>query len=329
MEDKVKNSKTYRLDEAQSRWLRRLNFFPPINQSPPWLARWLFLITDRLLGLRKQPIKNIENYTLETDDTQLALRGYFPQTNKEKSKPAAMLYFHGGGCVIGSIETHDAFCRYLANYTGTVIFSLDYRLAPEHKYPAPIIDAINAWNWLQEHAAVLGLDENNLGVGGDSAGGYLAFLVGHKACHTKLMVTSRRPPHFQYLLYPMLDLYSNYDSYQKRAKDGLLTAAMMSYFRHHYLNHPDEAKEYLASPLLNKELESIKSFILSVEFDPLADQAICLVEGLRKNAIECDHLHLEDATHSFISFARVSQGATQATEQIAAALKRLVKSDNQ
>ncbi|MDQ7049409.1 MAG: alpha/beta hydrolase [Enterobacterales bacterium] len=250
-----------------------------------------------------------------------------PKNNKlNDSKPAAMLYFHGGGCVIGSIETHDALCRFLANQSAVVIFSVGYRLAPEHKYPAAIIDAIEAWNWLQQNAESLGVDKNKCGVGGDSAGGYLAFVLGQSSLHSALPVSAESAPTFQYLLYPMLDLVTLFPSYQQRSQGGLLTTNMMSYFGKHFLNNSEEKKELLASPLLISEVKAIKTVVVSVEYDPLRDQALSLVEKLKQQKIEVKHLHLADCMHSFISVASVSTRAMRATESIAKELTQLVES---
>jgi len=312
------------LEPKQQSVVRWLGYTLPLHKMPPKIGRWMFLFLDRLLGLKKESVDRVEDYVVNTRQGALPIRGYFPKINQANAtKSAALLYFHGGGCVIGSIKTHDAFCRYLANQSGVAIFSVDYRLAPEHKYPAAIIDAIEAWNWLQQKAGSLGVDGKKLGVGGDSAGGYLSFIIGQKSLHSALPVATESTPCFQYLLYPMLDLVTLYPSYQQRAQGGLLTTDMMAYFGKHFLNSAEEKKELLASPLLIPEMQAIKSFVLSVEHDPLRDQALSLVNKLEQQNILVKHLHLSDCMHSFISVARVSPCAMQATEVIAKELKEL------
>ena len=196
-----------KLESGQRLAARLLSFMPPLHKLPPKLFRPLFLMMDRLLGLKKINMQKVVDYKIPTTSKingkihQLKIRAYYP-LKKESLKQKSMVYFHGGGCIIGSIETHDSFCRFMAHNSNMVIISVNYRLAPEFKFPVPILDAIDAWNWINSHSQKLSIDSNEIGVGGDSAGGYLACLIGLRHLQDELAVKVNKVPSFQFLMYP-------------------------------------------------------------------------------------------------------------------------------
>lgn len=311
------------LDKAQARVGRVLDFLPALHLLPPKLARPNYLLLDRLLGLKKVKLEKVEDLSIVSNKRhKINMRCYYPNTGTVPQ--AALMYFHGGGCAIGSLATHDRLCRFLAQQSQIVIISVDYRLGPEAKYPAAIEDAIEAWNWLNQNSARLKLDPQRLGVGGDSAGAYLAALIGLPKLQQQLDVQSQAPAKFQYLLYPMLDLRGQSDSFKKHTKSQILTQAMMLYFRQHYLNDISQSHEALASPLLHDDFSQMpKTYLLSLGYDPLSDDGLAFAEKLELAGIDIKHQHFGDCMHAFISTARVSARARQACYQIGEELKQL------
>lgn len=322
-----------KLERSQRFAARLLSFMPPLHRLPPKIFRPLFLVMDRMMGLSKEDMHSVVDYLIPTtaDDKgqvhKLKIRAYYPKPDDNHKEPAvrkSMVYFHGGGCVIGSIETHDRFCRYLAKHSNTIIISVDYRLAPEYAFPIPIHDAVDTWNWINHHHKQLKLDPNNIGVGGDSAGGYLACLIGLSSLHETLPVKSNHPPSFQFLLYPMLSLQGNTPSYQKFTKHLILTKALMDYFRRHFLKTIHDYSQPLISPLQANDISmSVKSYILTLGYDPLRDDGIKYAERLKQLGIDTDHEHYQDCMHAFISVTKLSKRAREATRSVADALARI------
>ena len=331
MHELIKQS--LKLEKRQRLVGRALSVLPPLYCLPPKLFRPLFLMMDRLLGLNKINVGKVVNYKVPTTSNisgkphQLNIRAYYPlgKKNDTSINVKSMVYFHGGGCVIGSIATHDRFCRYLAHYSNMVIISVDYRLAPEFKFPIPIYDAIDAWNWVNSHCQLLNIDDNNIGVGGDSAGGYLACLIGLTNLQTELAVKSVKAPSFQFLMYPMLDLQGKTESYNKFNKHLILTGQLVDYFKVHYVNKYDDVALPLISPLQTVDISiSPKTFLLTLGYDPLRDDELAYAEKLKKAGVELKHEHYSDCMHGFISVARVSSTARKATESLAISLKKFV-----
>ena len=336
-----------KLELTQRLAARSLSLMPPLHKLPPKIFRPIFLALERMIGLRKIELPKIVDYlipvtpnkTERPDQAQkIKLRVYYPQLIDEASVTSgknteahiqqdpdhkrSLVYFHGGGCVVGSIETHDHFCRYLAKHSNMNIISVDYRLSPEHKFPTPICDAIDAWNWINYHHKQLNLNPDYIGVGGDSAGGYLACLIGQTSLQDNLPVQSKTLPNFQFLLYPMLDLKGVTESYKKFNKHLILTNKLMDYFRGHYLNTLKEVDLPIVSPLHNPDIkESSNTYILTLGFDPLRDDGIAYAERLIESGIKVRHEHYPDCMHAFISVAAISKRAREATHSVTMALE--------
>jgi acetyl esterase len=314
-----------KLESKQLMGAKLLALMPPLHKLPPKLFRVLFTAMDRMLGLKKIELHQVNDYMVPvtTDnsiDTEIKIRVYQPL---EKAPKKTLVYFHGGGCVIGSINTHDRFCRYLAKHGYMNIISVDYRLSPEYKFPTPICDAIDAWNWINNNHEILNIDPEYIGVGGDSAGGYLACLIGLQSQQKDLPVQAKAKPDFQFLIYPMLDLQGVTTSYRSFNKHLILTRDLMDYFKENYLNSLDEVILPLASPLQVTDIsESPDSYILTLGYDPLRDDAIAYAERLKKAGIKTHHQHYNDCMHGFISVTKLSARARQATHNIAIALDK-------
>lgn len=315
---------TAKLESSQLNAAKMLSLLP-LYKLPVALFRVIYAAMDKLVGLNKIAMDKVTDLTIpiSTDlgaTNTINLRIYHPSSNIPKK---TLVYFHGGGCVIGSINTHDRFCRFLAKHGNMNIISVGYRLAPEHKFPSAICDAIEAWNYINDNHQQLNINPEHIGVGGDSAGAYLACIIGLPSLHTTLPVQVKAKPNFQFLIYPMVDLQGLSESYRCFNKQLLLTRDLMDFFRGHYVNSLDEVTLPLVSPLQAADIsQSPSTYLLTLGFDPLRDDGIAYANRLKDAGVNIHHEHYDDCMHGFISITTLSKRAKQACHDIAAALKR-------
>src|SRR6185295_2919525 len=209
-----------------------------------------------------------------------------------------LIYFHGGGFVICSLDTHDGECRRLANASGCAVISVDYRLAPENKYPAAAEDAYAATEYIAEHAAEFGIDPQRIAVAGDSAGGNLATVVA-------TLARDRGGPllKFQLLIYPLVDFADNSPSMQEYAKDYFLTRESMDWFTDCYLPNRAAARQPSASPKNAEDVRGLPpAMILTAEFDPLRDQGEAYARKLKSAGVPVELKRYDGMIHAFFSF---------------------------
>ena len=230
----------------------------------------------------------------------------------------ALLFFHGGGWVFGDIETHDNLCRALANSAACTVISVDYRLAPEHKFPAAVDDCWAAFEWVNANAAALAIDPTRMAVGGDSAGGNLAAVVA-------MMAQQRGAPHVvhQVLLYPTVDLAMQSESYRRNGTDYNLTAAAMRWFRDHYLNSPDEIADWRVSPILAKHIANLPpAFVAVAGCDPLHDEGVAFAKLLERNGVPVTLRSFPGQMHGFASMSGFLRAADEVIADIGRTLQR-------
>ncbi len=255
-----------------------------------------------------EPLPKVEDLRLNGPDGAIPIRIYWP----ERLEPSpALVYFHGGGWVVCDLDTHDVICRAIARRSGAVVVSVDYRLAPEHKFPAAVIDCYAATRWVSENAERLGIDPLRISVGGDSAGGNLAAVV-------SLQSRNEAGPHIaqQILVYPVTDLSSfGTPSYEEFAEGYGLTASEMEWFRAHYLARPGDARCVHASPLLAPDLRGLPpALVITAECDPLRDEGEAYARRLAEAGVRVRQTRYAGMIHPFFS---LSGGVTQAREAIA------------
>jgi acetyl esterase len=269
-----------------------------------------------LAGRRPAGVTTIER-TMDGPGGPLQLRIYTP-ANVARPAPA-ILYLHGGGFVIGDLETHDAPCAYLAHESGCVVVSLAYRLAPEHPFPAAVDDALAGFRWLADHADALGLDPARLAVGGDSAGGNLSAVVSQVA--TREAWTVR--PAFQLLLYPATDMRREHESHRAFGVGYMLSAATLTWFLGHYLRNDADILDPRASPLLAADLRGLPpAYVAVAGFDPLRDEGRAYAERMREAGVAVE-LDCHDAlVHGYISLGDGIEAAGVALAAAARALRQ-------
>jgi acetyl esterase len=289
---------------------------PAMHELSPAEAR---VVYDQLAAGRvsDDPLASVEDHHVPTADGEVMVRVYTPEG---EGPFGACVWFHGGGWVIGNVASHDALCRSLASRSGTVVASVEYRLAPEHPFPAPVDDAVAATEWVAEHAADLGIDPTRLAVGGDSAGGNLA-------AATTLVARARGAPAlaYQLLVYPVVDHSFSQPSYVENAEGYFLSADAMRWFSGHYLPDRSHATDPLAAPLHAPDLSGLPpALVITAEYDPLRDEGEAYAARLAMAGVETEMVRYDGMVHGFVSMsAMLDQGAT-ALDRLAAALRRAV-----
>jgi acetyl esterase len=286
---------------------------PPLETQPVERSRNALLLTS---GLFKDcpAVARFEDRAIAGPGGPLRVRLYWP---KGDGPFGACLYFHGGGWVLNSVDTHDDLCRRLCDASGCVIVSVDYRLAPEHRYPAAIDDGYAALEWVAAHAAEVGIDPARIAVSGDSAGGNIAAVL----C---LMSRDRRGPpiRFQALVYPIVDCDLNRQSCLENAEGYFLTRSQMIWFWDQYLPDVPRRAEPYASPLRAASHAGLPpAYILTAEFDPLRDEGEAYAETLRRAGVAVTLHRYDGLIHAFMRRVEIFDAAKQAIAEMGQALR--------
>lgn len=292
---------------------------PPTSSRTPQEARADLLASAQTLGADPPAIARVEERTLPGPAGALAARLYRPQSD---GPLPLMVYYHGGGWVLGDLETHDGFCRTLAVETPCVVLSVDYRLAPEDPYPAAPEDCYAALLWAAEHVVELGGRADQILVGGDSAGGNLAAV-------TALLARDRGGPTLagQLLLYPVTDMaHVETESYRSFAEGYFLTRDSMLWFRDHYLPNPADWTQPEASPLLASDLAGLPpAIVITAGFDPLRDEGNDYAARLTAAQVSVRHTCYDNLIHGFYIMMGRIPAARRAMSDTIGHLQALLK----
>lgn len=282
---------------------------PPYEELSPEAARRLYRDGRRVLAPDPMPIAEARDLTAPGPHGPVPLRLYRPEA---AARPLpALVYFHGGGWVIGDIETHDGVCRHLANAARCAVLSVDYRLGPEHRFPAAVDDAFAATRWVAGQAEALGLDPRRLAVGGDSAGGNLAAVV------SLLARDAGSPPLCcQLLFYPATDLGMSFPSQERFAEGYLLTRANQLWFHGHYLRGPEDREDWRASPFKARSLEGLPpAYVLTAGFDPLRDEGEAYARRLVEAGVRVTSRRFPGQIHGFLTMGRIIAASAAALDE--------------
>jgi acetyl esterase len=227
-----------------------------------------------------------------------------------------LVFFHGGGWVIGDLNSHDGVCRSLANKSGHAVLSVDYRLAPEHIFPAAFDDCVAAVKWASENAQALGIDNSRMAVGGDSAGGNLAAAVA---------LAEIVPLKFQMLIYPAVDMSMESPSINENANAPILTKSVMAWFVDHYMGSEGDRGSIAASPMLASD-EQLKrmppAIVITAQFDPLRDEGEAYGKRLVENGVSATITRYNGAFHGFFNMITILDDAQSAHAQASTLLKK-------
>ena len=249
----------------------------------------------------------------DIDAGGIPCRLYRPSSNTDLG---LLVFFHGGGWVIGDLNSHDGVCRSLANKSGHAVLSVDYRLAPEHKFPAAFDDCVDALRWAHSHAASLGVEKTRIAVGGDSAGGNLAAAVA---------LAEVVPLKFQLLIYPAVDLSMKSPSIEENATAPILTKSVMAWFVDHYIRNSADHKNIQASPMVADDslLKRMPpALVITAQFDPLRDEGEAYGKRLVENGVNCTITRYNGAFHGFFNMITLLDDAQSAHAQSAALLRK-------
>jgi acetyl esterase len=242
-------------------------------------------------------------------------RVYVPQAAPATAAPG-LVYFHGGGWVVGSIESHDRLCRGLADRSSVVVLSVDYRLAPEHPFPAAVQDAIAASRWVLDHAEQLGLDPARIAIGGDSAGGNLT------AVSCLALRDAARRPAFQLLLYPGTDMTRALPSHAMFPDSFFLSRAAGDWYLGHYLPASADLRDPLASPLFAPDVARVApALVVLGGFDPLRDEGRAYADRLRDAGVPVETVCVDGQMHGFLMLGGALRGAEQTVDLVADRLR--------
>jgi acetyl esterase len=315
--------------DARTQWL--LNVIdrsgqPPLHRLHLAAARAEYEASMKLLSGNWLPdsmlwggaphIGEVVDRTISGPAGSIPLRVYHPATATAGRKPPAILWLHGGGWVLGSLDAYDAPCRFLAARCEAVVICVDYRLAPEHRFPAALEDCAAAWQWLVAEATTLGVDPARLVLAGDDAGGNLAAVLAQELRGTPAA------PAFQLLVYPITDLAMKTSSMVSCGEGYLLTREMLEWCRSHYLSDPAQATDPRASPLLAADLSGVApAMVVTAGFDPVRDEGRAYADRLQAAGVKTVHREFEMLIHGFIGMRGTLQAAARAMDEIAAGLR--------
>ena len=298
---------------------------PPYHDVPPAVARRFYRDTRGPLTPDPPPVESVQllltpGKTAEGGPASgpVPLRAYRPKGAGKDEVLPALVYFHGGGWVIGDLDTHDVVCRTLANGARCAVFSVEYRKAPESPFPAAIDDCFSSLMFVSKNSGSLKINPMQIAVGGDSAGGNLAAAI-------SLMARDAGGPaiSFQLLIYPATDHRLGHPSIDGNGEGYLLTKKVMQYFRGHYLPRADDWLDWRASPLLAKSLAKLPpAYVITAGFDPLRDEGKAYADRLAKEGVKTEYRNYADMVHGFITMGRVLDTANAALADCAKALKK-------
>ena len=293
---------------------------PAVNELPVDAARQAYKDRRSFSQPPAPEMAEVKPLSITANGHALALRLFRPRL--ANSPQPALVYFHGGGWTIGDLDTHDVLCRQLAQASGCVVISVDYRLGPEHKFPAAYDDALAATQATFAHASEWGLDASRIAVGGDSAGGNLAAAV------SLGLRGSATQPAFQLLIYPATLQKPDTASYHTNGEGYVLTKAAMHWFTDQYLRSDEDVKDWRASPLVASSHAGLPpALVLTAGFDPLRDEGLMYADALSKAGVACQYLCFERQIHGFITMGRIIQEANTAVDVCGMALKRALNID--
>jgi len=295
---------------------------PAMQALPPVEARTFYRDRRALTQPEPPPVAEIAELSAEGPHGAIPLRLYRPTRRSDLRAPAPVLvYFHGGGWTIGDLDTHDVLCRQLANAAGCAIVSVDYRMGPEHRFPAAVDDSFAATAWVRRNAEALGLDASRLAIGGDSAGGNLAAVVALLARDA-----GNLPIAYQLLIYPATDMRCGHASHTANGTGYLLEAPTIAYYKGNYIGDPAHDIDWRASPLLHADLTRLPpALVLTAGFDPLRDEGLAYADALAAAGNRASYLCFERQIHGFITMGKVIDEANTAVAMCAAELSRALR----
>ena len=293
---------------------------PPTHTMAPPQARTMYR-ERRSFTQPEPPHCLVRELAMPGPAGPIALRLYRPADSAAAAALPVLVYYHGGGWVIGDLDTHDTLCRELANGSGCAVVSVDYRLAPEHRFPAAVDDSVAALRWVHDNAATLQVDPARIAVGGDSAGGNLAAVVAIAARDAGGPAIA-----LQLLLYPATDMRRTAPSHRANGQGYLLTSDSLAYYHDHYLADATHDLDWRASPLLHEDLRGLPpAFVLTAGYDPLRDEGLQYAQRLTAAGNPPTQVCIERQIHGIALMGRVIDEANAAVQLCAAQVRQALR----
>ena len=293
--------------------------------APPWGVPLARLRADfdafrKVIGIPAEPVARIEDRDAPGPHGPIPLRIYWPRDAATGASPETLpilVHFHGSGFVVGGLESHDAGCRTLCNQAECIVVAVDYRKAPEHKFPAGIDDCWSAMEWTAANAQALNGDADRMAVFGDGSGGNNAAVIAQQAREAGNPALA-----LQVLVYPPLDLSADSASFKTYGEGYNLTARLMRWYIGQYLRNEADKTDPLASPLRVRDFTGLApAFVLTVGYDPLRDEQLAYIERLRAAAVPVEHSDHADQFHGFWFMGARLDAAPRAHAEVATALR--------
>jgi len=291
---------------------------PPVHTLSAPQARVSYKKARAVAQPEPPPVASVTALMVESAAAPIPLRVYRPLGSSPAEVLGALVFMHGGGWTIGDLDTHDVVCREICNRARCAVISVDYRLGPEHRFPAAVDDTLAATRWVIANAAKLAVDPQRVAVGGDSAGGNLAAVAA-----LTLRDAGGPPLALQLLIYPATDFRANTPSHAQNGSGYLLTREAIDYFSDCYLRGPRDVTDWRASPALATSFRGLPpAFVLTAGYDPLRDEGANYAQLLRDAGVAVEYVSFEGQIHGFITMSRLIDAAAVAFDRCADALKR-------
>jgi acetyl esterase len=295
--------------------------YPELHTVSAAEAREIFEITAPALNLRPEDVFRTEDRWIDGVEGDIPIRIYTPHEPAPGELLPVLVFYHGGGFVIGSLDSYDNLCRALANRADCIVVSVDYRLAPEHRFPAAVDDGLEAYQWVSDHAGELDGDPRRVAIAGDSAGGNIAAVTA-----IGIRDEGDIAPLLQVLIYPVAGGAPETASHYEFAEGLLLTRANILWFYDQYLEQPEDAADPRFAPLLASDLSGLPpALVIVAGHDPLRDEGIAYAEGLKQAGVGVELSNYAGMVHGFVSLANAVDQGKNAIHQVAEALRTAFK----
>ncbi|MBL6456447.1 alpha/beta hydrolase [Belnapia sp. T6] len=290
---------------------------PPIHTLNPEEARAASAKSRSVLQPEGEAVAEVEDLTCPGPHGPVRLRRYRAAGTEAAEVLPCLLFLHGGGWVIGDLDSHDQPCRLLANAARCSVIAVDYRMAPEHPYPAAVEDSAAALRWVVANAAQLRIDPAKMAVGGDSAGGNLAAVLAIMGRDGTVPAVG-----YQMLLYPATDMAGHHPAYERFTEGLILTRDTMRWFIGHYAPDPQRRFEWQASPLRANSLAGTPpAFVMTAGYDPLVDEGAAYARRLEADGVHVTYLYVADQIHAFLTMGRFIPASAMVLRQAALSLR--------
>ncbi|QGA53655.1 alpha/beta hydrolase fold domain-containing protein [Sulfolobus sp. E5-1-F] len=269
----------------------------------------------KMFNNEKVELYNIRDMIVPVRNGDIKIRVYFPS---QRENLPAVVYYHGGGFVYGNLDTHDSICRLISKLSNTIVVSVDYRLAPEHKFPTQVYDAYDVVKWIAHNGGKLSIDTSRIAVAGDSAGGNLSAVVSILDRDNKENIVK-----YQIMIYPVVNMLDSSPSMYNYGDGYFLTYERILWYNKQYVKDDSDYYNPLASPIL-AELQNLPpALVITAEYDPLRDQGEMYAHKLKANGVKAISLRYNGMIHGFVSFYEYLDTGREAIHHIASSIRKM------